>query len=637
MNTLRSISLAAISAMTYTMAEAEVVPARLFQDGMVLQRNQPIKVWGKADGGEKVSVSFKGKKYTATADASGHWMVTMPQQKAGGPYVMTIGQQKIEDVMVGDVWLCSGQSNIDVDIEWVYPYYTKDIDSYKSDRVRIFKVPIVPTKQHPDDIAPAKWQHTNKETAWRFSALGYFLGQRMERETGVAQGVIECCLGGSPIQSWISLDSIKAFPSDYYSNYQLFTDSAYIAAQSKANQVADHVWNNELNSNDPGVGRYERADLDDSQWRRVDIYNDNWAMEGEEPVTGSLWLRQHIMVDAAHAGKPATLHLGNIYDMDRTYINGREVGVTYFQYPPRRYQVPAGVLKEGDNVVTMRVIVKNGPAYFYKNKAHKLQFADGLELALSTNWLTHKGYNIKVGPLGGKVDTQNQAAMLYNGMLKPLAPFGVSGVVWYQGESNTLRPEEYVNMLKLMMNNWRSLWQRKDMPFCVVQLANFMEPSDEPQETGWAGLRESQRQVCRDDANASLAVAIDLGDESDIHPYRKRDVAERCALALDNMVFGKNHALSAEPTEANKRGNKVEVTLNQPMQNCTAVGDVELLGTDGEYHNAHASVNGHVLTISTDGIANPRAVRYAWKNNPVKANLKGINGLPASPFQIDIK
>ncbi len=621
-----------------TAAEAKVTLPQLFQNGMVLQRNQPITVWGKADVGETVTLEFKGKTYTATAAEDGRWTITMPKQKHGGPFTMTVNEHTLSDVMVGDVWICSGQSNIDTNIERVYPQYTKDIDSYSTDKVRLFQVPTHHATERLDDVRPTKWQHLSKQNAWKFSALGYFLGQRMLNETGVPQGIIQCSLGGSPIQSWIDIDSLKIFPADYYNKYLLYTDPQYVKAQSAANNIANEVWTRQMNNTDPGFGKYEKADYDDSQWPKHSQYDNNqWARHNGRPIIGSMWLRQHITVDAAHAGKPATLLLGTFHDMDYTYVNGQQVGVTYYQYPPRRYKIPAGLLKEGDNVISVRLINKSGMANFYRDKPHKIVYGEGDEQEISTDWLTQKGSLIMEGPLGGKIDTQNQASVLYNGMLRPLAPYAIQGIVWYQGESNTGRPQEYESLLKIMIGNWRTLWNRDDLSFSVVQLANYMQPSERPQDSGWSRLRESQRLVAAADPYTTLAVAIDLGEAADIHPLRKREVAERCALGLENTVFGKKNVLSAEPVQAVIRDGKVVVTMDQLMREEGKVAEFELAGSDGRYHNATAAVRGTEVTITCDAVQQPRSVRYAWKNNPDRANLYGRNSLPASPFQIAIK
>lgn len=613
---------------------------RMFGNGMVLQRNRPIPVWGTADKGEQVTVRFRGKEYTATADNNGKWSVMLPKQKAGGPYTLQVGDVILEDVLIGDVWMVSGQSNIDTNIERVYPQYAADIDAYSNDRIRLFRVNTDYSTQRKSDILPTQWKYLNKDNAWSFSAVGYFLGQKMFNDThGVPQGVIQSSLGGSPIQAWVDIDSLKNFPANYYTDYMLYTDAEYVDYQSKANKRAGDVWMKVMNESDPGFGKYEKPDFDDSAWPVHDQYDNRaWARNADgRPIIGSMWLRQHIKVDAANAGKSATLMLGTLHDMDYTYVNGQQVGVTYYQYPPRRYSIPAGLLHEGDNVIAVRIICKSGMAFFYKDKPHEIIFADGTKQSISTEWRTHNGSLIMEPPLGGKENTRNQASVLYNGMIHPLAPYALSGVVWYQGESNTGKPGEYGALLRKMTANWRALWQRDDLPFCVVQLANHMEATEQPQESGWAALREQQRLTASADPYGSLAVAIDLGEASDIHPLRKREVAERCALALSNAVYGTKNTLSPEPVSAAIEGDKAVIVMNQALRQCDDLKEFEIRLPGGRFTNVKASVDGNKVIIPLSDRPASLTVRYAWKNNPARVNLYGRNGLPASPFEIEAK
>ncbi|MDD7247806.1 MAG: sialate O-acetylesterase [Prevotellaceae bacterium] len=625
-----------------SLTSSAITLPRLFQSGMVLQRQQPLPVWGTANGGETVTVTFRGKTYTTTADADGKWRLTLPKQKPGGPFTMQIGDVTLTDVMVGDVWMVSGQSNIDTNIERVYPQYAADIDAYSNDNIRLFRVNTDYSTERKTDILPTGWKPLTKENAWKFSAIGYFLGQKMHAETGVPQGIIQSSLGGSPIQAWVDIDSLRHFPADYYTSYMLYTDPEYVDYQTKANKRADDVWTSVLNQTDPGYGKYEQSDYDDTAWAIHDQYDNNaWAKHGGRSIIGSIWLRQHITVDAAHAGKAATLLLGTLHDMDYTYINGKQVGVTYYQYPPRRYTIPEGLLREGDNVIAVRIVCKSGTAHFYEDKPHEIVFSDGYRQPISTQWRTHSGSLLMQGPLGGKVNTQNQASVLYNGMIHPLAPYAMQGVIWYQGESNTGRPDEYGALLRKLTGGWRTLWQRPDMPFCVVQLANHMAATDQPQESGWAALREQQRLTAQADPYTSLAVAIDLGEASDIHPLRKREVTERCALALANAVYGKKNLLSPEPVSARLEGGGIVVTMDQPLRPCADVKEVEVKCGGGKFRNVAARTDGNKVIISLDGQASadgqPLTVRYAWKNNPARANVYGKNELPASPFQIKVE
>lgn len=625
----------------FVVTEAKIWLPQMFQNGMVLQRNQTVSIWGTADKNNTVKIKFVGKQYKTVAGDDGKWLIELPEMKAGGPYEMTVSDESsktvISDVMIGDVWMCSGQSNIDVTIERVYPQYREEIDNYKNDNIRLFRVYTNYSTTPKHDVKPTQWRRLSKNDAWQFSAVGYFLAKKMYERTGVPQGIICNSLGGSPIQAWIPLDSVKQIPADYYDNYFLYTDSQYVAAQSYANKRADELWFERLNTTDSGVKeQWTSLEYDDSGWKSYYQYDDNWAKQNRKAVIGSIYMRQHINIDKKHAGKKATLLLGTLFDMDYTYVNGHQVGVTYYQYPPRRYEIPAGLLHEGDNVITIKFINKYGMAHFIKEKPYKLVFGDDDELALESMWKSRIGV-VMPPMLGGKIDTQNQASVLYNAMLLPVAPYGMKGVVWYQGESNTGDSHTYGTMLGMLKNDWRKQFNNEKLPFIVVQLANFMEPSEQPQQSGWAELREQQRIETEKDIYSELAVAIDLGETVDIHPLLKKEIAERCVLALENLAFGKNNILSPKIVKIECENGNCIITMNQEL-NEGILHEFEIAGVDGIYHNATATAKGKKITVCSREVPSPKTVRYAWKHNPIKADCRGKkNNLPASPFMIDVE
>ena len=630
-------------------AQAKVVLPQLFQSGMVVQRNQPVPVWGQADAGETVVVTFKKKTYTATADANGRWQVTLPAQKAGGPYELQVASRSPEgetgepivlsDVLVGDVWLLSGQSNIDVTIERVYPWYTKDIDSYSNDRIRLFRVQNETDTHGPkNDIRQTaiNWKPVNKQNAWLFSAVGYFLGREMFEKNNVPQGIIVNSWGGTPIEAWISADSLQRDYPMLVEKTRLYQDDDYIRAQQQANRFADRRWNAMLNEKETF---FTATDLDDSDWETIDQYK--WGWRG----IGTTWLRQHIQIDKAHAGQPARLLLGTLFDQDFTYVNGKQVGHTGYQYPPRRYDIPEGLLQEGDNVITIRFVNKYGMVHFIKEKPYLLAFGEDRFsqnpmpadiIPLSTEWKHHAGVQMPSCP-SADVSLQNLPTTLYNAVLHPLAPYALSGVVWYQGESNAGNPAPYADYLRKMMGCWRDRWQNQKMPFVIVQLANYMEPSDRPQESGWAALREAQRIVAKEDPNAELACIIDLGETVDIHPLRKWEVAQRVARGFDRMLWHPKTQLSPEPVSATLEGGDIVLTLDQPLRPVAdGLNEFEVAAADGRFMSAQARADGNRIVI-TSPVDAPATIRYAWKNNPLRANAFSLEGLPLVPFQLKLE
>ena len=660
---MKKIAFCLVALLCVSIAEAKVSLPQFFQSGMVLQRGKAIPIWGKADAGEKVTIQFNKKTYSTTADAEGKWRIDLPKMKAGGPYALEVRGEngevrEISDVMIGDVWLLSGQSNIDVHIERVYPQYTQEVDGYENSQIRLFRVQN-DTDIHgvKDDIRPTatNWKPLNKQNAWPFSAVGYFLGKRMFEKTKVAQGIIVNSWGGTPIEAWIPKDSLEKDYPQLIKRVQFFQSDEYVKSQRQTNMQAERQWQKILQESDPGIlENWIAADLNDAEWQSVSQWDTKWAMSPttRRPIVGTIWLRQHIHIDKEHAGKPARLLLGTLYDRDVTYLNGQKIGETGYQYPPRRYDIPEGLLREGDNVITVRFINKNGLVHFIPEKPYLIAFGEDRcsqnpmpkdVIPLSETWKFRLGTEMPNCP-GGDVSLQNIPTTLYNAVLYPLAPYALSGVVWYQGESNTGNPAPYADYLKKLMGSWRACWQNQQMPFVIVQLANYdgrqqtgfpqpITPQPQPVNSGWAQLREAQRVVAKADPYAELAVINDLGETVDIHPLRKKEVAERIGLCFDRLVYNKV-ALAPEVVASEIQDDKIVLTLDQPVE-AGEINTFEVAGEDGKFVNASATANGNVITILSP-LASPLKLRYAWKDNPVMANVRSVSGLPMSSFELII-
>ena len=638
-----------VAFLSVTFAGAKVSLPQLFQSGMVMQRGKTIPVWGKADAGETVTVRFNKKEFITTADGDGNWRVDLPKMKAGGPYELTIDSVRLTDILIGDVWLCSGQSNIDVHIERVYPQYVQEVDSYENPQIRLFRVQNdTDTHGVKDDIRPTNinWKPLNKQNAWPFSAVGYFLGKRMFEKTGVPQGIIVNSWGGTPIEAWISADSLRQDYPMLLKKTQIYQNDEYVRTQMRANAAASRQWSEMLDKSD-SVSSFILPEYDDAAWKEIN--QNSWQWRG----CGSVWLRQHIYIDNVHARKPARLLLGTLFDQDVTYLNGKEIGHTYYQYPPRRYDIPEGLLREGDNVITVRFINKFGAVHFIPEKPYLIAFGDDRcsqnplpedVIPLSDTWKMQVGVEMPSCP-SSDVSLQNLPTTLYNAVLHPLAPYAISGVVWYQGESNTGNPAPYADYLKKMMGCWRDRWQDQQMPFVIVQLANydgrqqtgFPRPiayESVPVNSGWAQLREAQRLVAKGDPYAELAVINDLGETVDIHPLRKKEVAGRIGQCFDRLVYKEKVALSPEVLSAEVKDDKIILTLDQPVQS-GELYEFELAGSDGVFHNADATATGNKIEVKASANA-PLRLRYAWKDNPLKANVRSLSGLPMSSFELNI-
>lgn len=634
-----------------SVADAKVTMPKLFQSGMVVQRGKLIPVWGHADAGETVTVRFNKKVYQTTADADGRWRVDLPKMKAGGPYQLTVNDQTIDNILVGDVWLLSGQSNIDVTIERVYPQYTQEIDNYENNEIRLFRVQNE-TSTHgvKEDIRHTNinWKPVNKQNAWLFSAAGYFLGKRMFQTNKVPQGIIVNSWGGTPIEAWISEDSLKADYPMLIKKLQMYQNDNYVRAQMQANGAANQQWESILNQTDPG---YADVAVDETSWQQID--QNNWTWRG----TGSVWLRQHITIDKQHAGKPARLLLGTLFDRDVTYLNGKQIGQTGYQYPPRRYDIPEGMLKEGDNVIAIRFINKFGAVHFIPEKPYMLCFGDDRlsqnpmpkdVQPLSGLWKMKVGAEMPQCP-SSDVSLQNLPTTLYNAVLYPLAPYAINGVVWYQGESNTGNPAPYADHLKKLMGSWRDRWNDQQMPFVIVQLANYdgrqqtgfprpITPQTEPVNSGWAQLREAQRVVAKADAKAELAVINDLGETVDIHPLRKKEVAERIGLCFDKLLYNNKVKLSPEVVSTQVSDAAIQLTLDQPIQEGDLYTFEVCNNGNNTYQNVPAVGKGNVITLLVPQASQASAlkIRYAWKDDPKQANVRSLSGLPMSSFELSI-
>ena len=661
---MKKVAFCLVALLCVAIAEAKVSLPQFFQSGMVLQRGKAIPIWGKADAGETITIKFNKKAYSITADAEGKWCIDLPKMKAGGPYVLEVRgkdgeMSEISDVLIGDVWLLSGQSNIDVHIERVYPQYTQEVDGYENSQIRLFRVQNdTDTHGVKDDIRPTatNWKPLNKQNAWPFSAVGYFLGKRMFEKTKVAQGIIVNSWGGTPIEAWIPKDSLEKDYPHLIKRVQFFQSDEYVMSQRQTNMHAERQWQKILQESDSGIQEnWTAADFNDAKWKSVSQWDSQWAMSPttRRPIVGTIWLRQHINIDKEHVGKPARLLLGTLYDRDVTYLNGQKIGETGYQYPPRRYDIPEGLLREGDNVITVRFINKNGLVHFIPEKPYLIAFGEDCcsqnpmpkdVIPLSETWKFRLGAEMPNCP-GGDVSLQNIPTTLYNAVLYPLAPYALSGVVWYQGESNTGNPAPYADYLKKLMGSWRACWQNQQMPFVIVQLANYdgrqqtgfpqpIMPQPQPVNSGWAQLREAQRVVAKADPYAELAVINDLGETVDIHPLRKKEVAERIGLCFDRLVYNNKVSLAPEVVTSEVKDNEIILTLDQPVE-AGEMKTFEVAGEDGKFMNASATANDNTITVLSP-LTSPLKLRYAWKDNPIMANVRSLSGLPMSSFELII-
>ena len=546
------LSLAVLLCLCATsMVDAKVKLPALISDGMVLQREQPIKVWGTADAGESVQVKFlknatptgvKGGKlkvaYTVTADANGRWTLTLPAMKPGGPYILQVNDIELKDILVGDVWLCSGQSNMELPVSRVTDMFRDEIAAYENTNIRQLKVPNIfnfhaPQADLPDYVA---WKPLTQENIMNFSALGYFFAKAMYEKNNIPVGLINSSWGGTPVEAWISEEGLKEFPK-YINDKRQYEDDAYLKSIKQTEGLSFYRWNTSLYRGDAGLHEatpWYAANYNDKDWKTVDLFSTDWGTNGLNPINGSHWFRKEVEVPQDWNGKEATLRLGCIVDADSVYVNGTFVGTVSYQYPPRIYTIPAGVLKAGKNTVTIRLISNNGYPHFVKEKPYKIVCGNE-EVSLQGEWKYRLGASMPPAP--GMMFFCYKPVCLYNAMIAPLQNYGIRGVLWYQGESNVDRRNEYAALLTAMIADWRSTFGNPELPFYIVELADFLSKDDVGGRQAWAEMRKEQAKVAETNRNTRLIRNSDLGEWNDIHPLDKKTLGQRAAesaLETDN-------------------------------------------------------------------------------------------------------
>ncbi len=523
----RIILLIAVLFVAMSPVTAVELPA-VIGDGMVLQRDVENLLWGTAEPATTVTVTFLKKKYTAVADDDGAWTIELPAVKYGGPYDLTIDDIVLHDIYVGDLWLCSGQSNMELPVARVMEMFADEVNSYENAAIRQLLVPRVFNFSCPQsDIPAASWIGVTPETAQAFSALGYFFAKQMYETTGIPQGIINASWGGTPVEAWMSEDALQEFPL-YTNTKMLYDDSDYLDHIKALEAEQFSRWYGVLYRTDEGLHAdpvWYDPSCDDSEWRDVELLEATWGNNGLNPLAGSHWLRRTITLSDAWDGAAATLRLGCIIDADSVYVNGTLVGTTSYQYPPRIYPIPSDLLHTGDNNITIRVISNGSQPSFVREKRYSLTREDGEEMSLEGIWKYHLGTPMPVAP--SMKFFCYEPVGLYNAMIAPLHNLCLSGVLWYQGEANVSRRNEYVSLLTAMIADWRRTFDEDELPFYIVELADFLHPSDISGRQAWQEMRIEQARTAQSNDNTYIIHNADLGEWNDIHPLDKKSLSER--------------------------------------------------------------------------------------------------------------
>jgi sialate O-acetylesterase len=618
---------------------AQIRLPRLVSNGMVLQRDQVVRLWGWASPNEEVKLTFKGKTYSTKATQAGSWQLELPAQQAGGPYELVFSasnEVKVSNVLFGDVWLCSGQSNMELPLERVRDTYASLLAKINFPQIRQFEVTDTYNFKEPNsDVVGGKWIEATSPSLYQFSAAAFFFALEIYQKHHVPIGLINSALGGSPAEAWISEERLQAFPSALAEG-ERFKRQALIDSIETAEKALSTAWYKQLNQTDIGLQRDWKHELE-TDWKLIEM-----PAYFPENTNGSFWLRKEIIVPKSMVGKPAKLLLGRIVDADSVFVNGRFVGSVSYQYPPRRYLLANDVLKEGKNTVVVRLISNSGQAGFITEKPYQLIVEGETPISLEGTWGYKQGTIMPVAP--SQTFIRWKPFGLYNGMIAPLLNYKIKGVLWYQGESNASRnPEDYSALMKTLIEDWRNRWQLGNFPFIFVQLANFMEAKDKPSESSWARLRQAQLETLVN-PNTGMAVAIDLGEWNDIHPLNKQDIGRRLAREAEKLAYQQPKTLGSPRIQSVKKdGNKLILTFSEVGQGLIskdgkALRHFAIAGQNEAFVWAEAQIIApNKVSVVASSIQNPLKVRYAWADNPSKVNLYNSENLPASPFEMKIK
>lgn len=653
-------------------AQSLKLPA-LFTDHMVLQRDLAVPVWGWAAPNAEVTVTAAGQTKTATADADGKWVVKLDPLSTGEPIELSVTSggetKKLGDVLVGEVWVCSGQSNM----EW--PLNRTDnaqeaIAAADHPQIRLFTVTKKIAQEPVSDVEGA-WEVCSPQTVSGFSAVGYYFGRKLNTELNVPVGLIDSSWGGTPSQAWTSREKLLATPEAVPIVERFDKAMADYPAAREAWLKRVEEWEKGPQAkpqyhSDPGntgeANGFASTGFDDSAWE-TDALPGEFDQEGV-PFDGAVWYRKTVEIPEAWAGQPMVVALGPIDDFDVTYLNGEVIGKSSLEASaysqPRRYEVPPAQVKAGPATIAVRVFDHFGGGGFAGTPAQMfLSSATGGDtIPLDGDWKMFVEHRLDpsavTGPSGNAPGRPREpmgpnnphgAGVLYNGMIAPLIPYAIRGATWYQGESNAGLAEQYRTIFPAMITDWRERWGQGDFPFLFVQLANYMATSAEPSDTAWAHLRDAQLHTLKTVPNTGMAVIIDIGQADDIHPTNKKDVGERLARWALADTYGKSDVVKSGPllADANVSGGEIVLTFDHvgtglKTRDGGPVKGFAAAPKDGPFQWAEATiVSENQVAITLPAGVEPADVRYAWADNPAEANLVNSEGLPASPFRTDTR
>ena len=635
-----AVALLAWSNATATDSASLPFVSPMFGDDMVLQRGKPNTIWGWSKPGDAVQVEIAGHTAKAMAGADGRWQVRIVPPAPGGPYTVKIdGAQHVElrEVLVGDVWLCGGQSNMELPVERARNG-TNEIAAANHPEIRFFKVQSH-VSYSPAAIPQGKWRICSPQTIAEdggFSAVAYFFGRRIQEDIHVPVGLIEDCLGGTPAEAWTSPEAL----------HQLKDFDAQLAETERLKAKGGPAYGNYIMPwyDDYDIGlknNWMAADFDDSSWKTVQIPG-GFQELGVPDTPGVCWFRKEITLPKPLPPGKTMIYLGVVERMDTTYINGQQVGASAWVENPRAYGVKEGILKPGKNLVAVRVFkTKPDGGFMSRPDVLRLVLGDGTVIPLAGEWKGAVSVDARPPhplPMGFE-NWPVMPSVLNNGMLQPVAPLAISGVIWYQGEQNAQQAYQYRTLLPAMIGDWRKLFGQGDFPFYIVSLPAFMHHEDHPVESSWAELREAQALAASNVRNSALAVTIDTGDPDNIHPMDKQIVGERlafCALAqhYDEKIPFQGPTFQSFEQLPGALKLHFDHSDGGLVVKGGKIGEFSIAGKDRQWHWADAKIEANTIVVSSSMVPEPVAARYAWQSYPAATLYNGA-GLPAVPFRTD--
>lgn len=602
-------------------------------NGVVLQRDVSNRIYGTETIEDRVTVSFLDKEYSTRVDENFNFCIELPPVAAGGPYSMTIkgsSEVVISDILFGDVYILSGQSNMELPILRTLDISGDEIKSAFEPTIRQYQISATYNFSEPEKYMPSGlWKKAVGEELMDFSAVGYFFAKEIKESYNVPIGLIMTAVGGSCIEAWMKPETLCRF-GDYEKVIKKFKALKFFNTYIQEQQDSANEWALNIEKTEQQFSEIENY----KEWNTclvpslVSDYNIG-------DFNGSVYLCKEVILENAPELEDAYIDMGGIIDSDKVWINGKLVGSTEYRYPPRKYPIQKGILKKGSNLITIRIMINNKNGGTIKGKSYHL-FCDGKKINLAGEWHCRVGKKAEVA-MPTVLFPPSLPICFYNTAVVPLSYIGVKGILWYQGESNTADPDDYAEKFFAMVSDWRELYDW-EVPFLYVQLANYREPLNTSEDTGWATLREQQRK-CLSIPNVAMVVTMDIGEYNDIHPQNKKQVGVRLAKAAGHLIYKETNPFSGPiPRSAGRVGNRVEILfdyLENTAQECSLT-NFELAGSDGIFQIALAVRKGNHVAVSCNKLEFPTSVRYAWYDNPTEINFYNDAGLPASSFKLNI-